>query len=134
MFWKKCGNVGNYQICGISRTIAGWLTPMRSVCKCEHCKNLVTVDITSVREIIWVNVTLFYPCYISVHLVKCIVDGTYSLIIMQTRECIHMMKHTMLFVVVRISDCRGSRHSLVADEQKSNQKELDGRPNKTMNT
>ena len=28
MFWKKCGNAGNYQICGISRTIAGWLTPM----------------------------------------------------------------------------------------------------------
>ena len=30
MFWKKCGNAGNYQICGISRTIAGWLTPMSS--------------------------------------------------------------------------------------------------------
>ena len=30
MFWKKCGNAGNYQICGISRTIAGWLTPMHS--------------------------------------------------------------------------------------------------------
>ena len=28
MFWKKCGNAGNHQICGISRTIAGWLTPM----------------------------------------------------------------------------------------------------------
>ena len=29
MFWEKCGNAGKYKICGISRTIAGWLTPMR---------------------------------------------------------------------------------------------------------
>ena len=25
---KKCGNAGNRLKCGISRTIAGWLTPM----------------------------------------------------------------------------------------------------------
>ena len=36
MFWKKCGNAGNYQICGISRTIAGWLTPMVTLQKYVH--------------------------------------------------------------------------------------------------
>ena len=63
---------------------------------------------------------------------KCIVDGTYSLIIIQTKECINMIKHTILFVVVRISDCGESSNYLVADEQKRNKKELDGRRNKTM--
>ena len=28
VFWEKCGNAGNTSKCGISRTIAGWLTPM----------------------------------------------------------------------------------------------------------
>ena len=28
MFSQKCGNAGNKPKCGISRTIAGWLTPM----------------------------------------------------------------------------------------------------------
>ena len=28
LFWQKCGNVGNKPKCGISRTIAGRLTPM----------------------------------------------------------------------------------------------------------
>ena len=28
MFSEKCGNAGNTSKCGISRTIAGWLTPM----------------------------------------------------------------------------------------------------------
>ena len=67
---KKCGNAGNYQICGISRTIAGWLTPMAASIR-------VTMQVLGMirRNITYKEKSLIIPLYKAIvrpHLEYCI--------------------------------------------------------------
>ena len=106
-FWQKCGNAGKMSTCGISRTIAGWLTPM----------NVGLGEGWSVIGGLTLDIMLLFGCQHSLHAPH-VSDH-------ETLGRTHIHTHTLTLDLSLLFGCQHSLHApQVSDHETLGREEL----------